>query len=77
MKIQFKPRLYIIIGIITGALGGYLYYYYIGCMSGTCPITSNPIISTIYGSVMGGVFFNMLVNDKTKKYNSNEYRNND
>lgn len=77
MQIKFKPWFFIIIGVLTGALGGYLYYHYIGCMSGTCPITSNPLSSTIYGSVMGGLFFNMLVNDKTKKYNNNEYRNND
>ncbi len=36
-----------------GAAAGYAYYYYIGCVSGTCPITSNPYISTIYGGVMG------------------------
>ena len=41
---------------LTGAVGaaaGYAYYYYIGCMSGTCPITSNPYISTLYGTVVG------------------------
>jgi phage shock protein E len=77
MQMKFKPWMFMIIGAVTGALGGYLYYHYIGCMSGSCAITSNPFISTIYGSVMGGLFFNMLVNDKTKKYNKNEYRNND
>ena len=38
---------------ILGALGGYAYYYFIGCHSGTCPITSNPWISTGYGAGMG------------------------
>ena len=38
---------------IIGAAAGYAYYYYIGCMSGTCPITSNPYISTLYGTVVG------------------------
>lgn len=32
-----------------GAIGGYAYYYFIGCSSGACPITSNPWISTVYG----------------------------
>lgn len=40
----------------VGALGGYAYYYFIGCYSGTCPITSNPLISTIYGGVIGLLF---------------------
>ncbi len=39
--------------ILLGAAGGYAYYYFIGCQGGTCPITSNPWISTIYGGVAG------------------------
>lgn len=42
-----------IIGIIVGAIGGYLYYYYIGCRSGSCPINSNPWVSTLWGAVIG------------------------
>jgi glycerol uptake facilitator-like aquaporin len=38
---------------LLGAIAGYAYYYYIGCNSGTCPLTSNPWISTIYGAVVG------------------------
>jgi hypothetical protein len=36
-----------------GAIGGFAYYYFIGCASGTCPISSNPYISTAYGILMG------------------------
>ncbi|NQV43229.1 MAG: hypothetical protein HQ506_12835 [Candidatus Marinimicrobia bacterium] len=43
-------------GLAVGAILGYLYYYYIGCASGTCAITSNPYISTAYGAVMGLIF---------------------
>jgi hypothetical protein len=32
-----------------GLIAGYAYYYYIGCNSGSCPITSNPYISSAYG----------------------------
>ncbi|SFE50396.1 DUF6132 family protein [Thermoflexibacter ruber] len=46
-----------IIGLVVGAIGGYLYYFYIGCASGTCPITSQPLNSTLYGAVMGGLLF--------------------
>jgi predicted MFS family arabinose efflux permease len=36
-----------------GALAGFLYYYYIGCSSGTCAITSNPYMSIIMGGLLG------------------------
>ncbi len=42
-----------IAGIILGAVAGYLYYYYIGCRSGSCPINSNPYISTVWGALIG------------------------
>ncbi len=47
-----------IIGMIVGAVAGYAYYYFVGCASGTCAITSSPINSTVYGSMMGGLLFN-------------------
>jgi hypothetical protein len=56
---------------VIGAAAGYAYYYYIGCMSGTCPITSNPYISTLYGTVAGI----LLVNGK-KKPQENDHGNN-
>jgi hypothetical protein len=45
------------IGLAVGALGGYLYYHFIGCTSGSCPITSQPLNSTLYGAMMGGLAF--------------------
>jgi C4-dicarboxylate transporter len=54
------------IGIAIGALAGYAYYFYVGCASGTCAITSKPLNSTLYGALMGGLVFNMLVKE-TKK----------
>ncbi|CAH0994333.1 hypothetical protein EMA8858_00442 [Emticicia aquatica] len=49
-----------IVGVVIGAIGGYLYYYYVGCASGTCPITSKPLNSTLYGAVMGSLFINIF-----------------
>ena len=40
---------------MAGAAAGYAYYYYIGCLSGTCPITSDPYISTLYGAAVGAL----------------------
>jgi hypothetical protein len=38
---------------VAGAIFGFVYYKTVGCVTGTCPITSNPWISTIYGGGMG------------------------
>jgi C4-dicarboxylate transporter len=54
------------IGIAIGALAGYAYYFYVGCASGTCAITSKPLNSTLYGALMGGLVFNIFVKE-TKK----------
>ncbi|SEG34609.1 DUF6132 family protein [Flavobacterium urumqiense] len=53
-------------GIIIGAIAGYLYYHFVGCSSGTCAITSKPLNSTLYGSLMGGLVFNMFVKENKK-----------
>lgn len=53
-----------IIGIVIGAIGGYLYFYNIGCASGTCAITSRPLNSTLYGALMGGLLFNTFKKEK-------------
>lgn len=42
-----------ILGAVIGGSLGFLYYKKVGCPTGTCPITKNPYISTIYGAVMG------------------------
>ncbi len=50
-----------LIGAGIGAIGGYLYYCFVGCSSGTCAITSGPVNSTLYGAVMGGLFFKIFI----------------
>lgn len=44
-----------VIGIAIGTLAGYAYYHFVGCASGTCAITSDPMNSSIYGALMGGL----------------------
>ena len=48
-----KPIIKTVISGIIGATLGFLYYKFIGCQSGACPITSNPWISTAYGLIFG------------------------
>jgi len=45
------------LAVLLGGAAGYGLYRFIGCRTGTCPITSNPWLSTIYGAVMGGLMF--------------------
>jgi len=56
-----------IIGMVLGATGGYLYYYFVGCNSGSCPITSNPWGSLAWGLVMGWLLGSMFYKDQNKK----------
>ena len=45
----WKPFL----GIVLGGIGGFLFYYFVGCKSGSCAITGNPFSSIITGSIFG------------------------
>jgi len=49
-------QLKVIMGVVIGGLLGFLYYKVVGCSTGTCPITSKPLNSTLYGAIMGLLF---------------------
>lgn len=66
-----RKNILTLIGIAAGAIAGYLYYYYVGCASGTCAITSKPLNSTLYGAMMGGLFLNMFQKEKSTTNNNN------
>lgn len=69
MKKWFNENSLVIIGVLTGALGGYLYWKFVGCLSGTCAITSKPLNSTIYFAIVGGLMFSLF----KKKSKENKY----
>lgn len=52
-------KLYLI-GSLLGAIGGYFYWQQIGCITGTCAITSKPLNSTLYGAMMGALLLGMF-----------------
>ncbi len=56
-----------IAGVAVGVLGGYLYYYYVGCVSGTCPITSNPYRMMIYGALIRYLLFDIFSKEGSSK----------
>jgi hypothetical protein len=53
-----------IIVIATGAIGGFGYWYFVGCNSGSCPITSSPVNSSVYGALMGALLLNAFTSGK-------------
>ncbi len=54
-KVKKIITLRLIIGLAIGGLLGFAYYYFVGCNGGTCPITSNPYKSTLWGMIIGGL----------------------
>ena len=55
-----KKNWFYIAGAVVGGVGGWLYWRYVGCSSGTCPITSSPVMSTIWGALMGGLLLSLV-----------------
>jgi hypothetical protein len=66
MEILKKNKL-LIIATIAGLAGGFLYWKFVGCLSGTCPIKSVWYWSTLYGGVIG-FLLGSFVNDLIIKY---------
>ncbi|MBW8361826.1 MAG: hypothetical protein K0M56_06505 [Kaistella sp.] len=60
MKVLFRKYRLGILGIFVGGMLGFAYYYFIGCNSGTCAITSKPFNSTVYGMVIGYLLFTLF-----------------
>ena len=76
MKAFFKNKIIQIVLGLVGALGGFLYWKFVGCQSGTCPIQSVWYWSTLWGAVVGylvGDFISDFIN-KRKKKNENDER---
>jgi phage shock protein E len=64
MKKWILKNKLLLIGILIGGAGGFLYWQQIGCVNGTCMITSKWTNSTAYGALMGGLLFSIFTNQK-------------
>lgn len=63
LKIWITHRKAYFIFMMIGGVGGFLYWKYVGCATGTCAITSVWWRSTIYGAILGWLLGG-IVNDK-------------
>ncbi|PLX08756.1 MAG: hypothetical protein C0596_05490 [Marinilabiliales bacterium] len=64
----FKQKLIFRIALtLLGVLGGYLYWRFVGCSSGHCPITSKWYLSSLYGGVIGYLISGLFIKDKQKE----------
>lgn len=52
-KLKNSISLKMAVFVLIGGIAGFAYYYFIGCAGNTCPISSNPYISTGYGMAAG------------------------
>lgn len=55
---------------LVGSAGGWLYYRYVGCATGTCAVTSSPWLSTGFGCVLGSLLYTVLRPGRGKGRNS-------
>jgi len=67
MKDFIKKHMLVIIFSVVGAIGGFLYWKFVGCLSGTCMIKSVWYLSTLYG-VLLGYLTGSLVKDMVLKF---------
>ncbi len=58
-----------ILPVLIGTAAGYAYWYFIGCINGSCPITGTWYTSTLYGALVGSTW---LLPGKKKKSDANQ-----
>jgi hypothetical protein len=63
---MMKKWVMLLFGGVAGSGLGFVYWYYVGCVSGTCPITSSPVNSTLYGFVLGVLTVNLFLAPKNE-----------
>jgi hypothetical protein len=66
MEFIKKNKLLIIFTVI-GFAGGFLYWKFVGCLTGSCPIKSVWYWSTLYGGLIG-YLMGSIMNDRKLKF---------
>ena len=76
-------KLKAIFGMLLGGALGFAAYWFIGCATGTCPLTSNPWVSTFLGLALGAMFgikpnpHEQNTQASTTKHHENQNKQND
>jgi hypothetical protein len=68
-KWMFQNKGYVI-GAVLGGLAGFLYWKYVGCLTGTCAISSQPLNSTLYFALLGAVLLGSFRKSGSEKTNA-------
>lgn len=64
---KIKAKVVSIVCLILGGVSGFLYWKFVGCSTGTCPITSHWYASTLYGMLLGWLIGDMISSLFAKK----------
>jgi hypothetical protein len=51
-------------GVVLGTAAGLGYWYFSGCESGSCYITSDPLYSSLYGGFTGALLLGLFRKEK-------------
>jgi hypothetical protein len=70
MKKWIQMNKLFFIGALLGATAGFFYWKYVGCLTGTCAITSSPLRSTIYFAMMGALAFSIFKKSSQQQLNN-------
>ena len=70
MKKQMLQNKGHMIGAVLGGLTGFLYFKYVGSLTGTCAISSKQLNSTLYFALMGAVLLGSFWKSGLEKTNA-------
>ncbi|MCX8080903.1 MAG: hypothetical protein N3F09_06675 [Bacteroidia bacterium] len=67
MKKLNKRHIFSLLLTLAGAAAGYFYYRSASCGSGGCIITSHPLVTVLYGALLGYLLTDFIIpKNKTK-----------
>ena len=72
MKEFILKHKYGLIFVLPGLILGFLYWKFVGCTSGTCPITANWHTMVLFGGLIGYFLGDSLDDLLTKRKNKKE-----
>ena len=69
-----RKHLFTIILAMAGAICGFLYWKFVGCLTGSCPIKSRWYLMTLYGAVIGYLVGSLITDLKSWLKKGNELK---